>query len=218
MRASSLPRPARAAAAGLVAAVALLAVAGARADDPDSLRAEAERLETANDGLAARSRDALIELYALESRLKGAERRIERLRAQAAEVNREQGSAKRRLGIARHARSAAERQLAERLTALYKEGDVDPLEILLGAESLADGVSALENLSRLAEHDLEIIRQVRRTSGELRAALAELGKREAELRGLLAKAEGAQTSISAAKLERTSYLEEIGRASCRERV
>ena len=212
MRASSLPRPARAAAAGLVAAVALLAVAGARADDPDSLRSGVERLEAANDGLAARSRDAIVELYALESRLKGAERRVGRLRSEAGELDREQASAKRRLAIAKRARSEAERQLAARLTALYKEGDIDPLEILLGAESLADGVSALENLSRLAEHDRDIIRQVRRTSRDLRAVLADLRARDAELRGLLARAEGARASIAAAKLERTSYLEGLAQS------
>lgn len=212
MRASSLPRPARAAAAGLVAAVALLAVAGARADDPSSLRSEAERLEAANDAVATQSREALIELYALESRLKGAERRVEGLRARVAELDRQQASAKRRLAIAQRARSETEDQLAARLTALYKEGDVDPFEIFLGAESLADGVSALENLSRLAEQDRAIIEQAGATSRELEAALAELKARETELRGLLAEAEDAHASIAATRLERTAYLEGLARS------
>lgn len=212
MRASPLPRRTRAAAAGLAAALALLAVAGAKADDPDSTRSEVKRLEQANEAIAVRSRDALLELYALESRLKGAERRTEHLRSRARALDRAQASAKRRLAIARRARSAAERQLADRLTTLYKQGDLDPLAVLLGAESLADGVSALDNLSRLAQQNGDIIGQLRKTRRDLKAALSELGEREAELRRLLASAEGARASIAATRLERTSYLEGLAQS------
>ena len=212
MRAKSLPRPARAAATGLAVAVALLAVAVAKADDPVTLRGKAQRLQSANDQLAARSQSALLELYALESRLASSERRLDSLRAEAARLARAQVSARERLRIARHARAEAERQLADRLTVLYIQGEPDPLAVVLGADSLSDAISALDSLNRLAAQDETIIRRVRKTTAELRSSLVELETRRAALRRLISKATAARASLSAARLERTSYLEGLAQA------
>ena len=207
MRASRLPRPARAAAAGLAAAVALLTVAIARADDPGTLRQEAEQLRQANVDLAARARGALLELYALESKLEASERRIEGLRARAAELDREQASARRRLAVAESVREQAELELGERLRALYIEGDVDPIEVLLSADSLSDALSALDGLSRLAEQDQQVIGQVEQARATLEAELQALAEAESRMRALQEQAEFARAALAGAKLERTSYIE-----------
>jgi cystine transport system substrate-binding protein len=209
VRASRLPRTARAAAAGLAAAVALLTVAVARADDPGALRRAAEQLQRAQDDLSARSRGALLELYALESKLKASERQIDALQVSAAELDREQASARKRLAIAESAREQAELELGERLRALYIEGDVDPIEVLLGADSLSDAVSALDGLTQLAEQDRQVIAQVEETSADLEAAFRALAERESKMRVLEEQALSAQALLAAAKLERTSYLEAL---------
>ncbi len=200
------------AATGLALVVALLAVAVAKADDPATLRGQAQRLQSANDQLAARSRSALLQLYALESRLASSGRRIDSLRADAAGLARAEASARRRLRIARLARAEAERQLAARLTALYVEGEPDALAVVLGADSLSDAISALDSLNRLAAQDEAIISRVRRTSAELRSSVAALEARRAALGRLISKAKAARASLSAARLERTSYLEGLSQA------
>ena len=56
--------------------------------------------------------------------------------------------------------AVAQEQLGQRLRQLYVEGDVDPLAVLLGAESLDDALAALDGLNRLAEQDTDIIDQL----------------------------------------------------------
>ena len=116
----------------------------ARADDPASLRSEAERLRAQSTGLAAQAHTVLLELYALETQLAGAEARLAALRSKQARLEDEEASARRQLAVARSSLRAAERGLARRLQTLYVEGEVDPLAVLLGAESLDDALTALD--------------------------------------------------------------------------
>ncbi|HEV3408569.1 MAG TPA: 3D domain-containing protein [Gaiellaceae bacterium] len=210
MRARSLDRPARLAAL-LVLVAALPAAADARADDPESVRREAARLEAESAAAADRSQQVLLELYALESKLARAERRIETLHSRARELDRRQASARNLLAIARRTYTTMQRQLAVRLQELYVEGEVDPLAVLLGAESLADAIDALDGLDSLARHDRAIIAQVRRARATMRSALERLEDREAELRAVLGEAEAARAALLQAQAERSSYLARLER-------
>jgi 3D (Asp-Asp-Asp) domain-containing protein/septal ring factor EnvC (AmiA/AmiB activator) len=210
VRARSLDRPARLA-ASLVLVAAFAAAADARADDPESVRREAARLEAQSAAVADRSQRVLLELYALETKLARAERRIETLHSRARELDRRQASARNLLAIARRTYATVQRELAVRLQELYIEGEVDPLAILLGAESLAEAIDALDGLDSLARHDRAIIRQVRRARIAMRAALERLAEREAELRAVLGEAEAARAALLQAQAERSSYLARLER-------
>jgi peptidoglycan hydrolase CwlO-like protein len=191
--------------AGLVAGLALVAGV-ARADDPDTLRSEADRLQAENAQLDEEAARALLDLYALESRLREAERRVVSLRARIDELEQREESARRQLGLAREAEAKAQDALAARVRALYTEGDPDPLAVILGASSLDGVIDAIDSVNRVAEHDSRIIEQVKRTRGELREALRELTKQEEELRALAREAEAARTRLAGATDERAEYL------------
>jgi 3D (Asp-Asp-Asp) domain-containing protein/peptidoglycan hydrolase CwlO-like protein len=208
VRASCSSRPARVALAGLAAILALLASGGARADDPAS---KAARLRSSNAGLAAKSHQVLLRLYSLESRLGQAERRIETLEARSVELEREQAAAESRLAIAKQNMNAAHGQLGQRLRELYIEGEVDPLAVLLGAESLDDALAALDGLNRLAEQDTDIIEQLTRARAALREAIAELADRRAELRAALADAEAARADLVRSRAQQSAYLSSLRR-------
>lgn len=188
----------------LVAAAAGVTVA--RAGEADSLRAQADELERENSTLAAAAEQALLELYALETGLGRAERRAAGLDAQAARLERERQVAKHRLQIARDAERIAQRRLAERLTALYVEGDPDPFEIILGASSLDDVLSAFDGLSRLAEEDERIASQAGETGTSLRSALRDLASREQSVRAAVVEADLARSSLAAARDEKAGYI------------
>ena len=141
MRASCPSRPARVALAGLAVVISLLASGAARADDPAS---QADALRANNTGLAAKSHQVLLRLYSLQSRLAQSAQRLEALEKRSARLEQAEASAKRQLTIARESMSAAHVQLGERLRQLYIEGDVDPLAVLLGAESLDDALAAFD--------------------------------------------------------------------------
>lgn len=192
-------------------AVTVAGATAARAGEADSLRAQAEELERENGALATAAEQALLELYALETSLGRAERRAAGLHAQMARLERERQAARHRLQIARDAARIAQRRLGERLTALYVEGDPDPFEIILGATSLDDVLSAFDGLSRLAEADERIASQARETGTSLRTALRELASRERRVRAAVAEADLARSSLAGARDEKAAFIAELER-------
>ncbi len=196
----------RLAALGALALAALLFSSAALADDPATLRSEAERLRAENDGLAARSQAALLELYTLETRLARAEARVSALRARQASLAREEQRARRGLRLARTDVREAEQRLGNRLRALYIRGEVDPLAVILAAESLDDAFSAYDGLSRLADQDRSILTELRGARQRLRQSLRTLAGRSAELRRVVADAEAGQERLAAARSEQQAFL------------
>jgi 3D (Asp-Asp-Asp) domain-containing protein/peptidoglycan hydrolase CwlO-like protein len=203
VRASCPWRPARVALAGLAVVISLLASGGARADDPAS---QAAALRTSNTGLAAKSHQVLLRLYWLQSRLAQSVQRLEALEKRSARLEQEQETAKRQLALARANMAVAHGQLGERLRQLYVDGDVDPLAVLLGAESLDEALSALDGLNRLAEQDQHIIEELTRARTALRNALARVAARRAELRTALGQAKAAHSYLVRAQAQQHAYL------------
>jgi 3D (Asp-Asp-Asp) domain-containing protein/peptidoglycan hydrolase CwlO-like protein len=192
-----------------LAAFALLVPATwARADDPP-VHDQVAGLRSSNANIASSSQRALLELYSLETRLDQAERRIDALETRSAEVENQRETARNALAVARSGFNTAQAQLAARLRQLYVEGDVDPLAVLLGAQSLDEVVSALDGLDRLATQDKQIIAQLAHAKTALQAASAELAARQSELQGLLADARATRASIAAARNARAAYLAQL---------
>jgi 3D (Asp-Asp-Asp) domain-containing protein/peptidoglycan hydrolase CwlO-like protein len=203
VRASCHLRPARVAFAGVAAVFALLAAGGAHADDPAS---RAAQLRSANTSLAAKSHQVLLQLYSLQSRLAQSQQRIDALEARGAHLEREEASAQFQITVARNNMASARYQLGGRLRQLYIEGDVDPLAVLLGADSLDEALSALDGLNRLAQQDKDIIAQLTRAREALRKGLARLAARKAELADAIAQAKSARGDLLRAQAHQTSYL------------
>jgi peptidoglycan DL-endopeptidase CwlO len=205
VRASCQKRPARLAVFCLATVALLVGATWARAENPAN-RDRVAGLRTANQSLAASSQRALLELYSLQTRLGQAERRVAALEARSAEVQSQRESARNALAIARSSFQSAQSQLAGRLRQLYVEGDVDPLAVLLGAQSLDEIVSALDGLNRLATQDKQIVAQLARSKVALRTAEEKLAAREAELKSLLADARATRAAVTAASDARAAYL------------
>jgi peptidoglycan DL-endopeptidase CwlO len=208
VRASCPSRPARVALAGLAVVISLLASGGARADDPAS---QADALRANSTGLAAKSHQVLLRLYSLQSRLARSAQRLEALEKRSAKLEEAQASAKSQLTIARESMTAAHSQLGERLRQLYIEGDVDPLAVLLGAESLDDALAAFDGLNRLAEQDQHIIEELTKARAALRTAITRLAARRAELRATLDQAQAAHASLARAQAQQNAYLDSLRR-------
>ena len=196
-------------AGSVLAFAALMVSASARADDPATLRSEAEQLRAESRGLQAEAQEALLELYALESSLARAEGRLAVLAERHADVEREEASARAQLRIARSDLSEAERRLETRLQTLYVEGEVDPLAAVLGAESLDDALTALDGLGRLASLDGSIVQQVRLTRRNVDRSVHRLADRRAALQAVVDEAAAERDRLAAARDERRSYLADL---------
>ena len=188
--------------------LALLASGEARGNDPAG---RAAQLRAANAGLASQSQRILLQLYSLQSRLGQTERRIAALQQRSARLEQEEEAAQEQLDIARQNMATARSRLGERLRQLYVEGDVDPLAVLLGAESLDDALSALDGLNRLAEQDRDTINQLENARVALQRAITRLAAKRAEVSTLVAQAKAARVALLRAREQRSSYLTSLRR-------
>jgi 3D (Asp-Asp-Asp) domain-containing protein len=203
-RRESRPALAVATVCGLVLA-ALLAGAGAGASSGTSdLRGQQE-------SLAGRTRAAVLGLYSLDARRARARAELASLRARAADVERQRERVGHEIAIARGVLVFSQRHLADRLRTLYEEGEPDAIAVVLGATSLQDVISRLDELERSAHLDHEAIAQSSAARKRLAALAVELAARAAEIRRLEAAASQTTAALDAARGERIGYIAQLRR-------
>ena len=117
-----------------------LLLLGAPATGPAQGPPGTAALKEKSAALAAESRATLLQLYALESRLGQARSDLARIDARAAAARtRQQDAARRRHAAAQQTLAVAQQRLAAQLRLLYEQDQPDPIAVVLGATSLADG-------------------------------------------------------------------------------
>ena len=193
------------AAAALVALSALVP-ATLGADSASTLRARASQLTRQNAALAAKSRSALLEIYALDSRLARARAHLVAMRIRTAQVRAEREAAQHRLTVARRSLKAAQLVLGRRLQQLYEQGDTDPVAVVLGAASVDDALNSLDSLNRIADQDRQVILQTRNAKQHLEEVTRTLATREHELRDLADEAARSTVALERTRAQRASYL------------
>jgi 3D (Asp-Asp-Asp) domain-containing protein/peptidoglycan hydrolase CwlO-like protein len=199
------PRTALLLRAALVLSAGLLLFLGAPAaigaDPPglDSLRERSRELEV-------QSHAAVVELYALETRIAASQAELARLQARAAAVRRLQRSATRRYIAARRTLNLAQQRLGEQLRLLYQSDEPDPLAILLGATSLSEALEGLENLSRTARMTDQVIDRTRSAKVAVTAERRKLARRRAAAARAQARAAESYHALLSARSERAAYL------------
>jgi 3D (Asp-Asp-Asp) domain-containing protein len=186
--------------------VTVFAVPGVGGADPTT-SADALRQENAN--LAGRSRAAVLSLYSLDSRLDTARTRLAGLQAQAVELRRRRASLTRQLHVARTGVTLSQRRLAARLRLLYEQGDVTAMEVLLGAKSLDEALTGLDNLDRVATQDQSVLAQLRTAKRQLAGATTALASRAAKLDAATRAAAATASSLAQAKADRSAYISNL---------
>lgn len=190
--------------AGVLAAT-LLPAAGDAGSAP-ALRERAQALRSRDARLAARSHEALLELYALESKLGRTRAELARLYARREGLAAEQEQARRQISITERAVAAAQAELASLVRALYERGEPDLLAVLLGAESLDEALTGIDGIKRAADQSRHVASQARSTRAKLRRLNERLARQRAQLARLTERAEAAEAVLTSARAERTGYL------------
>ena len=192
-------------AAGLLLGAALTVARGA---EPQR---GAEELQPAQSGLSARSETALLSLYALDSRLAQTRRELERLQGRVEALLRERQLVLRQVAIVEGNVQASQRLLGDRLRTLYEEGQPDAIAVLLGATSLDDAVTRLDELERIAHQGARAADSARDGRERLSRLAAELAVRVEKVRGLEARAERTADSLERARGARLDYVASLAR-------
>jgi len=186
--------------AGAAGALIFACVSGAGATGP------VDTLQLQMQGLHARARHALLDLYALDSRLQAAQQRLAALQAQAASLQREDQLLQQQLSSTRQTLSVSRRQLAINLQVLYKQGDVSPLAVVLGAQSLNDAVTKLDALSSIADQSKQIVAVTTSAKTRLTTLRQTLHIRRAQLAVDVAAARRTAVSLASARSERLGFI------------
>jgi 3D (Asp-Asp-Asp) domain-containing protein len=162
-------------------------------------------------GIAARSQTALLSLYALDSRLTRARSELAgfRSRAQGLKLKREQ--LRQEIGVVAGNLKASQRLLGDRLRVLYEEGEPDAIAVLLGATSLDDAVTRLDELERSARQGAQAARDAQDGRAKLQGLALELAARIREVQALETQAERTAKVLKSARAHRVSYLKALAR-------
>jgi peptidoglycan DL-endopeptidase CwlO len=178
---------------------ALVPVAGGAGPSASDLRQRGVQL-------SARSHAAVLELYSLDSQLSGARARLASARSEAARVRALRANVALRLGIARHVLAVSNRALADRLRVLYEQGEADPMAILLGAQSLDEAVTRLDDLRSAAVQDETVISQTREARRSLLRLRGALAARQRHLDALAGEARAAVAQLERTRAARSAYV------------
>jgi 3D (Asp-Asp-Asp) domain-containing protein len=164
------------------------------------------RLRSAHGELAAREHSALLQLYALNTSLDHTRGRLAVVEQHLQAVRRSRAAVRRQLRAARRTLAIAEVRLGAQLRAIYERDSPDVLAVLVGAASLDEVITGLDNASRTTTSTGDLIAQTRAARRRIARTLGLLGRRTARLARLRAAAAGAEQSIARSRTQKTAYI------------
>lgn len=156
--------------------------------------------------ISAGSNRALLDLYALESRLARARAQLADATAQARALAARQRRTRDQLRFAETTLARAQSQLGDRVRDLYIAGEPDPLAVVLGASSLDEVVVGIDDLRRAASQNQSTIAQTRRARTSLRRLTNELDGQQARLEAVRAAAAASASALESTLAQRRAYL------------
>ena len=190
---------------GLVlAAAVLLGASLAGAQSTGQLRQQQR-------ALAGRSHGALLGMFALDSRLARARAELARLHARVEDLRVEQRQLRAELNIVARNLRVSQRLLGTQLRALYEEGEPNPIAILLGAESLDEAVTRLNELEQRANQGANAVTEARVGRAKLTELAAKLDLQIRAAQRLEEQARDTEASLTAARAQRAVYLASLAR-------
>lgn len=200
-------RRSRAARFGAIAAVLAATVASAALAAPGTAQSgQASGADTTTRQLDARTHQALLSLYALDSQLQAWRARLASRESAAAAIKRQQASLRAELAAARASLETGRRQLALQLRALYERGNVDPVAVVLGATSLGTALRQLDDLSRVAKESRQIVDATSSARVRLLRSQSRLAVEAHRLERSLAAARQAEERLAATAASRAAYV------------
>lgn len=186
------------------AALQLPAASGA--DSPSRLQQRAETLRAQNGSLSAQAQSAWLSSVTLGTRLEQTQAALVRLRARTQTIAGQRAEATHSLQLARRTLAVSQQRLAERLRVLYEQGDTDPMAVLVGAKSIDEAISGLENLHRIAGQDRRVIDQAESARARLTRATRRLASQEARARQAEEATAASIAALEVARRERAAML------------
>ena len=195
--------------AALAAGLALTAASAALAAPGTTDQTQTAQPGGAAQQLATQIQQATLGLYALDSQLHAWRARVASLQAAEAALRQRQTVLREQLGAAQASLEVGRRRLGLNLRALYEQGNVDPVAVMLGASTLTGGIQRLDDLQRVTDQTRQIVAATTAARERLitsRVQLAAAGRRLADS---LAAAQAAEQKVADAASARAAYVSSL---------
>lgn len=166
-------------------------------------------LRAQDAAIVAKSRTAVLGLYSLDQQLSAAQSKLAALRVQAQSLRVQRMSLRHQLAVAKRSTRISQAHVAQRLRILYEQGNVEPLEIVLGSKSLDEAMTNLDNLDRVAGHGEDVLRELASARKSIAHASHGLAVQEAALREATRAAEATAASLAQTRAQRNSYISSL---------
>jgi 3D (Asp-Asp-Asp) domain-containing protein len=170
----------------------------------------ANHARTRSTGAATQAGDrlhqALLSLYALDSQLQAWRTRVASLETASAALKERRIALRQQLDAAQASLKSGRHRLALEIRALYERGNVDPVAVVLGADSLTKGLSQLDDLSHTADQSRQIVAGTTAARSRLLGSEARLAAAERRLNRALAAAQEGEQKLAAAAAARGAYV------------
>jgi 3D (Asp-Asp-Asp) domain-containing protein/Skp family chaperone for outer membrane proteins len=174
------------------------------AETAPSLSAQARALRSSESG-------ALLELYAAESAAARARAQLAGLEARSASLTRSEQSARKRTRIVQQSFAASQARVALLLRDLYVQGEPDPIAVILGATSLDEALTGIEELARATALNERLGAEATRRAGRLKALRAELATERRSLDHARADAAAGARQLASAVAAKQQTVDSIRR-------
>jgi cystine transport system substrate-binding protein len=189
--------------AGACVALVLVGVSAAAAAGPgDSLQNQVKFLH-------GRTHHALLDLYALDTRLQTAQSRLAALEAQADRLRAQQALLEQQLAATRHTLQVSRQQLAANLRMLYKQGEVSTLAVVLGAQNLDEAVTKLDALSSVTDESQRVVQTTADAQVQLVRIRSTMRDRTAAIAADVADARQTANTLESAHAQRISFISQL---------
>ena len=159
-----------------------------------------------NAALAGQAQAAWLSSVSLGTRLEQTRAGLARLQARTLSIAAERAEADQSLQLARRTLALSQKRLANRVRLLYEQGEADPMAVLVGAQSIDEAISGLDNIDRVARQDRLVIEQAESARERLIAATKRLAAQEAQARRAAAAASATLAALEAARREQAARL------------
>lgn len=196
--------------AGLSAVIALIGVSAAAAAGPGS-QSTIARLRGQSSVLNSRTHHALLDLYALDAHLTTAQARVASLQAEATHLRNDQLLLAEQLGVTKANLTVAQQLLGHNLRLLYEQGQQDPLSVILGATSLDDAVTKLDDLTHVADQSKQMVDATTAAQDRIAQLRTTIAAESVEIDSALRSAQRTTDELAATRATRVAFISNLRR-------
>jgi 3D (Asp-Asp-Asp) domain-containing protein len=159
--------------------------------------------------LTARTQSALLDLYAIDTRLHAAQTRLSALEAESVRLRDEQALLEQQIAATRRTLRISRKALGNNLRMLYKQGDVNTLAVVLGAQSLDDAVTRLDALSSVADQSRQVVQVATQAQSRLETLRVSMLQRRNRIDAAVADARHAADALAADHADRSAFISRL---------